>query len=132
MKKLWNLCAFAALALPLVASAAQWSITSAPFDFPGVGVRFNKSASPAQSSLTYRSGMSRGLVTFQYSLPEGTKNAKLQIYSLSGVRVESLDLAAGSNSVAWNFSKRKIGSGIYLAAMRFGSFENKIQISIVK
>jgi hypothetical protein len=89
-------------------------------------------ANPAQSILKYKPGMSRGIVTFQYSLPEGTKNAKLMIYSLSGVRVETLDLASGSNSVTWNFSKHKIGAGIYLAAMRFGSFENKIQISIVK
>jgi hypothetical protein len=130
MKKIWYLCASVALALPLIAGAATWTITSDPFAV--TAVRYNKISNPAQSILKYKPGASRGIVTFQYSLPEGTKNAKLTIYSLSGVRVESLDLAAGSSSVTWNFSKRKVGAGIYLASMRFGSFENKIQISIVK
>ena len=120
------------IAAPLVVGAAQWTITSDPFGFPTSGVHFSKPVVNTSASLRYKSGLTRGLVAFQYSLPEGAKSARLTIYNLSGVRIDSFDLPAGSNSAAWNFGNRRIANGIYLATMRYGSLENKIQFSVVK
>jgi hypothetical protein len=76
--------------------------------------------------------ISKGVVSIQYSLPQNAKGATLGIYNLSGVRVQSFDLAPGTNMVRWGVSSQRIASGIYLAALRYGTVENKIQISIVK
>ncbi|HMD67356.1 MAG TPA: hypothetical protein VKF42_00660 [Chitinivibrionales bacterium] len=131
MKRLHYICAAVALTAPLLAGAAQWTIDSDAFDFP-TGVRPFKQAVVSRATLTCKPGINKGIVTFQYSLPIGTKNAKLSIYSLSGARIESIDLSPTGTSVMWNISKRRIAAGVYLAAMRYGTFENKIQISIVK
>jgi hypothetical protein len=131
MKRLFFICAAVALMAPLLAGAAQWTINSDAFDFP-TGVKFFRQPVQSRASLTCKPGINKGFVTFQYSLPSGTKNAKLSIYNLSGARVESIDLSPAGTSVMWNITKHRIAAGVYLAAMRYGTFENKIQISIVK
>jgi hypothetical protein len=131
MKRFYFICAAVALMAPLIAGAAQWKIDSDAFDFP-TGVRSFKQVVASHATLTCKPGINKGFVTFMYSLPSGTKNAKLSIYNLSGARIESIDLSPTGSSVMWNIAKRRIAAGIYLAAMRYGTFENKIQISIVK
>jgi hypothetical protein len=133
MKKSLYLWAAAALiAAPLFVGAAQWTISSDPFGFPTSSVRFDKPVSHARAALTYKSGLSKGFINFQYSLPEGAGGARLSIYNLTGMRMVSFDLPAGSNTVMWSFGNRRIAPGIYLATMRCGSLETKIQVSIVK
>jgi hypothetical protein len=132
MKKLCCLYAAIALMAPLIVGAVPWQMDSSPFVFPGSGVKFLKQTNASQAVLKYKQGISRGFVTFQYSLPQGTKTARLAIYDLFGKQIESIDLSAGANSVQWDIAKRNVAAGIYLAALRYGSFENKIQISIVK
>jgi hypothetical protein len=116
---------------PIIAGAVPWQMDSNPFYFPGVSVK-NRVHSPAQISLLCRPVISKGVVSIQYSLPQNAKGATLGIYNLSGVRVQSFDLAPGTNMVRWGVSSQRIASGIYLAALRYGTVENKIQISIVK
>jgi hypothetical protein len=133
MKKSLCLWAVAALiAAPLIVGAAQWTISSDPFGFPTSVVQFDKPVSQARAALTYKPGLSKGFITFQYSLPEGAGSARLSIYNLSGVRMVSFDLPAGSSSQVWSFGNRRIAPGIYLATMRCGSLETMIQVSIVK
>ncbi len=134
MKRICYLSMAVALTAILAVSATPWqAIDSNPFSFYGPNaVRFSKQANASQATLKYKPGLSKGFVTFQYSLPAGAKSAKLNIYNLSGSLIESFDLAAGTTSKVWSFGSRKAAAGIYLATMRCGSFENKIQISIVK
>jgi hypothetical protein len=132
MKKICCLYAAVALMAPLIVGAVPWQMDSSPFVFPGSGVKLLKQSNGSQAFLKYKQGICRGYVTFQYSLPQGIKTARLDIYDLFGKQIESLGLSAGANSVQWSIAKRNVAAGIYLAAMRYGSFENKIQISIVK
>jgi|WetSurMetagenome_2_1015567.scaffolds.fasta_scaffold00707_14 hypothetical protein len=132
MKRTGLFIAAVVLMVPFIAGAVQWTIDSDAFDFP-TGVRFfAKQNIQSYARLTCKPGINRGIVTFQYSLPHGTKNAKLSIYTLSGARLETIELASSGNSAVWNIGKRGIAAGVYFAVMRYGSFENKIQISIVK
>jgi hypothetical protein len=133
MKKTFSFFMAIAFMAPIIASAVPppWTMNSAPFNYP-TGVRYNKQTVPSRAILARKAGINKGIVTFQYSLPASAKGAKLSIYNISGACVESFDLTPAGNSVIWNTAKRKIAAGIYIAAMRYGSFENKIQISIVK
>ncbi len=132
MKGRWLFCTALALAIPLLAGAAQWTIDSSPFDFPNTGVRFNRAAVSSHATLAYKPGVSRGVVTFLYSLPASARAAQLSVYSLSGVLLDRFSLTPAASAVQWNVSKRSVGSGVYLAVMRCGALENKIQLSIVK
>jgi hypothetical protein len=131
MKKIFFFFMAIAFMAPIIASAVTWTMNSDLFNFP-TGVRYNKQTISSHAILARKAGINKGIVTFQYSLPAGTKSAKLSIYNISGARVESIDLSPAGTTVLWNTTKRKIAAGIYIAAMRYGSFENKIQISIVK
>ncbi len=132
MKKICFLYAVIAFVAPLIAGAVTWQMDSAPFGFPGTAVKYFRQSDASRAALNCNPSMCNGYVTFQYALPQGAKNARLTIYNLVGKVVESFDLSAEANTVRWGVEKNNVVTGVYLAAMRYGSFENKIQISIVK
>ena len=132
MKKTFNFFMAIAFMAPIIAGAVTWQMDSGPFTFPGVSVKNQAHSNAAQAALWCRPTISKGVVTIQYSLPQNAKGAKLSIYNLSGVRIQSFDCAPGTNVISWGVSAQRIAAGVYLAAMRYGTVENKIQISIVK
>jgi hypothetical protein len=132
MKKFITYCATLFLIMPRIAGAIPDTLSSSPFTFESAGVITQKQINSAQTFLKYRSNAARGFVTIQYSLPQSAQGATLNIYNLSGVRVASYNLRPGLNSIYWGVNGRKAAAGVYLAAMRFGNVEKKIQISIVK
>jgi hypothetical protein len=131
MKKTFSFFMAIAFMAPIIAGAVPWQMDSSPFYFPTVSVA-NRLHAPAQASLLCRPATSKGVVTIQYNLPQNAKGATLGIYNLSGVRIQSFDLAPGTNVIRWGVSSQRIAAGVYLAALRYGTVENKIQISIVK
>jgi hypothetical protein len=132
MKK--TFCFFMAIAFmaPIIAGAVTWTMDSGPFNFPGTSVKNPALSSAVQPARLCRPVVSNGVVTIQYSLPQNTRGATLSIYNLSGVRVQSFDLAPGTNAIRWGVSAQRAVAGVYLATMRYGTNEDKIKISIVK
>ncbi|HUI92053.1 MAG TPA: T9SS type A sorting domain-containing protein [Chitinivibrionales bacterium] len=117
---------------PIIAGAVTWQMDSSPFGFPAESVK-----NPAQSNAMLTAHLCRpvvnnGFVTIQYSLPQNVRGATLTIYNLFGARIQTFDLTPGSNAVRWGVSSHRVVTGVYLAAMRYGTNEEKTKISIVK
>jgi hypothetical protein len=79
-----------------------------------------------------KSDANKGIVTITYNLPAAGKGAKLTIYNILGVAIESFDVQPGSASFQWNFAKKQVVAGVYLASIRCAGIEKKTQLSIVK
>jgi flagellar hook assembly protein FlgD len=117
---------------PLLAGAVAWQLDSSPFSFPTTNVLGSNHQIASQSAIKSSIDAARGIVSFSCALPSRAQGAKLKVYNSSGVMVKDFDLQTGASSVQWNVSKNKVAAGIYLACLRYGDVENKIQISIVK
>ena len=131
MKKM--LCIFIATVIlnPLFVRAVAWQFDSGPFVFPGTGISEKNNVAKHDG---FRCGykFQKGTVTIEYALPHGVIAAKLTIYNLTGVAVESFDLRSSATMLQWDVSRQKFPAGVYPAAIRFGGVEKRIQISIVK
>ena len=132
MKKTFSFFMAIAFMAPIIAGAVTWQMDSGIFTFPGPSVKNPAHSSAVQSTRLCRPVVSNGIVTIQYSLPQNARGATLSIYNLSGVRVQSFDLAPGTNAIRWGVSSQRAAAGVYLATMRYGTNEDKIKISIVK
>jgi hypothetical protein len=132
MKKAFLFLVALAISVPVLVNAVTLTGESNVFSFPGDAVRYQLKMNASEVGLRALSGINNGSITIQYILPKGIKSANLSIYNVAGARVDVLSLSANSNSIRWAVSKNKIPTGIYLAVLRTGSVEKRIQISVVK
>jgi hypothetical protein len=133
MKKFF--CGFIAVALfiPLLAVAVTWTGDSNQFRWTdGTPALMSNQLAPSPITLQCRSGFLNGSVTFLYNLPSRAPGAKLTIFNVSGALVKSFHLEPGVGSVHWSFVKDRAAAGVYVASMRYGTVDKKIQIAIVK
>jgi hypothetical protein len=113
--------------------AVTWQTDSSPFTFFTSGVKRNDNRMGAsRAGLWCMTNASKGAVIFHYRLPSKVTAATLHIYNLSGHAVRKFDLRPGADIVSWDIGQQGICAGVYMAAMRQGAFEKKIQLSIVK
>jgi flagellar hook assembly protein FlgD len=117
---------------PLLAGAVTWQMDSSPFSFPATSVFGGAHMIASPSAIKSSFDEARGIVSFSCNLPSRAEGAKLRVYNSNGVMVKAFELQTGTSSVQWNVSKNKVAAGVYLASLRYGDVENKIQISIVK
>ena len=132
MRKAFFILMSVIVSMPLLAGAVTWTGDSSPFSFPTTNVLGSKHLIASQSVIKSSFDAARGIVSFSCALPSRAQGAKLKVYNSSGVMVKDFDLQAGNSSVQWNVSKNKVAGGVYLASLRYGDVENKLQISIVK
>lgn len=132
MKKAFFIFMSVVLLMPLLAQAVTWQMDSSPFSFPTVSVLGTTHMIASQTAIRSSFDASRGIVSFSFNLPSTVQGAKLKVYNSGGVMVKAFDLSTQAGSVQWNISKSKVAAGVYLASLRYGDVENKIQLSIVK
>ena len=111
--------------------AVTWQMDSSPFSFPTTGVGQAMNAPQARVNF-YCVSINNGLVLLRYQLPYGIDNGVLKIFGLSGNLIASFKVNYGSTSVQWSSRKNKVTSGVYMAALRYGSKEEKIKFSILQ
>jgi len=109
------------------AFAVDWVKESAAFEFPGTAVKNHMMTGKIQTFTTTQFP-GKKLVMLKYCLPAKTINAVINIYSINGVRVNSIKLDARSNSVVWNISKR--GAGTYTAELLTETAQKTIRFVI--
>jgi hypothetical protein len=133
MKKMSCILMAAALFMPLIVGAVTWTGDSNQFKWTdGTPVLGSHQQAVSQVNLQYRPEFSKGAVTFLYELPSQAQGAKLVIYNVSGSLIRDFDLEPGKGSVRWFFTGDRSAAGVYVACMRYGSADKKIQIAIVK
>lgn len=110
--------------------AVTWEMDSNEFQWTGIGKINETVTSDSRPFLLYRMDVARAIVTFHTA--SVTKSARLSIYSLNGVLVKKFDLSSGNNTIKWNVTQDHVTTGIYIACLEQGSFENRIKISIIK
>jgi hypothetical protein len=112
--------------------AVVWPVMdSNPFTFKGVGVA--KTMNVSQARLNFHCGsINNGVVTLRYQLPYGVNSGMVKIYNLRGNQIASFNVNANTTSIQWSSGKGKITSGVYMAALRYGSNEEKIKFSILQ
>jgi hypothetical protein len=132
MKKALFVLLAIAFSAPLLVGAVTLTKDSNIFSFPGIGVKYQVRMNPAQAGFRALPGVRGGAVVLQYKIPQNEKNATLSIYNLAGTTIDVIKLPAGSASVRWNVAKSRSATGIYLAALRYGVVESRLQFSLVK
>jgi len=132
VKKSAAIFLIALILLPLAPRAVTWQMDSNPFSFSTPITYNRKPTASSQLNLWCIPDVHRGIVTIMYNLPAAGKSAKLTIYNFLGVVIESFNVQPGNASVQWNFAKKQVVGGIYLASIRCGNIEKKTQLSIVK
>jgi hypothetical protein len=118
--------------IPLIANAVTWQMDSNPFIFPSVSVKKDISIKENAKIFSALYNAGKGIVTIRYNLPKNTKNAVLEIYSISGLKIKSFTVSSDLKEILWDVTSQKICAGIYIAILKYSSLQNKIQISIIK
>jgi hypothetical protein len=121
-----------ALVIPFLVGAVTWTADSNQFHWIQTSTINRSLLTASQLAFHYRADLATGSVTILYNLPSRAKGAKINIYNVSGVLLKTFDLQSGSKAVQWNIAKDNAAAGIYVAALRCGDVEKKIQLSIVK
>jgi hypothetical protein len=110
-----------------------WTGDSNPFQWTGgMPVLNDNHRALLQVTLQCRQEFSNGTVTILYDLPTNVSGARLFIYSVSGSLIKDFKLEPGKGKVRWSASQDKVAAGVYVASMRYGTADKKIQIAIVK
>jgi len=120
------------LIVPLIAKAVTWQMDSNPFMFPVVSVKKNISLKANNTIFSASYNMAKGVVNLKYNIPFYTKDAALEIYTLSGIKIKSFVLSSWLKEIQWDVRSQKISSGVYFAILKYSNLQNKIQISIIK
>lgn len=130
MKKTLLILSILLLALPLAAGAVQWTKESAEFTFT-VGVEKNVQSTTLSPALHCRYDAGKGAAIFRCVVPIEAKKAVFSVYSLSGALISAAEIKAGTSVFEWRASGKKVPAGIYVAVVRYGSADQKLQFSII-
>jgi hypothetical protein len=111
-----------------LAMAVTWQVSSAPFSFPGVGVKNQAAAQPAD--LAYRSSSIRGIIDITCVLPGKMAHGQLSIYTISGKVIKSFIVTPQNTSVKWNAAADHTPAGIYVATLKAGTVKKSIRVML--
>jgi len=132
MRRPWDLVRVVAFVVPLSVGAVTWQMDSSPFSFADVGITPHPRPDRNAGVFRYKTAVHGRVVTVQCELPSGVADATLSIHLLSGRLIESFALHSGSNTVTWRMKRFAGTSGLYLAAIRYGSVAKTIPLCAVK
>jgi hypothetical protein len=111
-----------------LAMAVTWQASSAPFSFPGVGV---KNPVVMQSAdLTYRSSSVRGIIDITCILPGQAKSGQISIYAINGKVIKTFIITSKTARVKWNTGADHAPAGIYVATLSSGASKKSIRIML--
>jgi hypothetical protein len=132
MKKAFY-CLAMELLMPLIVEAVTWTGDSNQFkwndDTPVIEAN---QQIQTKATLQYRAEFSRGSLTILYNLPASVSGARLIIYDVSGSLIKDFALKCGKGAIHWSFESDSVAAGVYVACMRYGTADKKIQIAIIK
>jgi hypothetical protein len=123
LKGLAGILLFATMAM-----AVTWQASSAPFSFPGVGVKNQAAAQSAD--LAYHSSSIRGIIDITCILPGKMARGQLSIYSINGKVIKSFIITPKSTAVKWNTASDNTPAGVYVAILKVGMVKKSIRIML--
>jgi hypothetical protein len=111
-----------------LAAAVTWQASSAPFTFPGVGV---KNGAAGQSvDFVYRYSAVRGIIDINCSLPRQSTGARLYIHSINGKAIKSFSITPNSRNIRWNAAADNTPAGVYVATLSSGAMKKSIRLML--
>jgi hypothetical protein len=111
-----------------LALAVTWQASSAPFSFPGVGVK--NPVAMQSADLTYRSSSVRGIIDITCILPGQAKSGQLSIYAINGKVIKTFIITPRNTSIKWNAAAANTPAGIYVATLSSGASKKSIRIML--
>jgi hypothetical protein len=119
------------IGIPLLTSAVDWQMDSAPFSWADVGV--NSANTPVvKPSLTCLPHFGKEFVTFRYTATAGAGPLTLSIYAVSGALVKAIALRPGANAIQWKIAPGSTAGGIYFARLHGTNIDKAVRFSLVK